>query len=117
MAKVLGAESTIRKKPVEYLMMNLPGSILSALVLYPILYLVDMNISILWISALPPELRNFFTISICLFLDSLIFFVYVAWAFYHAFIIPSFVMTFTQRIEEALEEIRYLPFSITSLNF
>ena len=65
-----------------------------ALIIMPDLYFVNPNIPILWISVMPADWRNFWTISLAFFVDTLVFFVLLMWNIYIIFPVLSFIMTF-----------------------
>jgi len=82
------------KSPMELLVMYCPLYHLTCF-LYPGLYFISLDMSMLLISVFPVESRNFLTIFLCLAWEIFIFSVIFAWATYVIFTIVSFVLTLT----------------------
>ena len=66
-----------RKTLMEFLMCFFSFGAWCVLPIIPGLYLVNPNIPILWISVTPADWRNFWTISLALFVDTLAIFVLI----------------------------------------
>ena len=96
-----------RRSLLEYLVSFGPCIMWSMGSLYPLLYyFIGGNIPILWISIFPVGWRNAFTVSICLSLELLMFFIYSTWVVYILFFVLSFIMTFTQSPDYEIKRIR-----------
>ena len=93
-----------RKSPMELLVMCAPLIHVTCLV-YPGLYFVSLDLPIVLISIVPKESRNFFIISLCLALDTLIISVFLAWGTYVVFTIVSFVLTLTDTVDLAIHRL------------
>ena len=93
-----------RKSPMELLAMCSPMIHVSCLV-YPLFYVLNLDMPFLLISAFPDESRNFFIICLCLAWETFIFSVLLAWAAYAIFAITSFILTFEETVDLVMQRI------------
>ena len=68
-------------------------------------YYLSLDIPILLISIFPAQSKNFFSISLCLTWDTLIFFIASSWTVYLVFMIISFVLTFKDSVDLTIQKI------------
>ena len=92
-----------RKTLIELLVVGAP--ILNFFSIIPAgLYFLSLDIPILLISVFPAQSRNVMTILFCLTFDTLSLLTLLSWAVYTLFIIVSFVLTFKDSVDLAIQK-------------
>jgi hypothetical protein len=99
-----------RKTRLEIFLCLLPLFLFSALGIYPVLYAVNSDIAILFISGFPPHSRHFLTISLCLTVEMTFHVILLTWTVFTLFMILSSVLTTNLAIREQVQNIRYFLF-------
>ena len=92
------------KTLIEVILIFFPLLIFCLLLVYPILYFLDLDIPLLLISSVPANFQNFFTTTLCLIIEMSFFGIYLTWGYYLFFAILSFVMTFVHSIQIQTDE-------------
>ena len=84
---------------MELIIMNFPFFMYSILILYPVLYFLNLDLPVLLISSFPAPFQNFYTISLCLAMETTVIAIYITWNIYFNFVILSFVTTFVTSLQ------------------
>ena len=75
------------------------------IILYAGFYYVNLDMPMLLVSVVPVSSRNVFTILLCLILDMLALSIVISWGIYVMFIIVSFILTFRDSVDLAIQRI------------
>jgi len=89
-----------------------PFTLCNVLLTFPILYLISFDIPMTLISVIPSGWRYFWVVGLALFIDTLAFFVYMAWWAFIFFLAVTFSMAtrqITTNIFNNLNESVHIP--------
>jgi hypothetical protein len=94
------------RSPEELLICFYPYMAASLIFCYPLMYLKNLNLPILIISAIPPQQRNFLIVFVCLLTDMTLHICFISYAVYGPFFVLSFSVTFTAWTTHALSRLQ-----------